>query len=303
MTDYDESRAKEINLIVAMFLKFIIAASNVVGGLSSGSLSLISGALHYLSDALAIFVSYFAIKMSQKSNDESKTFGYKRYTILAAVINCTVLIVISVLLLREAYFKFITPAKINGAVVIWVSLLALLANALGAYLLHKFSIRDINMKAIYLDLLSDAMTATVVIVGGIVIYYFNVNWVDPLLTVIIALYVLKESCKILRQGIIILVQGTPENIKIDEIVEELEKIEAIENIHHIHVWALNEDTVFFEAHVNLRKDILISETLKVHDRIEHELKDHYGIKHITIQFEINGCEDVGIINEKDAMEE
>ncbi|MCJ7691514.1 MAG: cation diffusion facilitator family transporter, partial [Clostridiaceae bacterium] len=251
---------------------------------------------HNLSDALSIVVSYFAIKMSQKGNDENKTFGYKRATILAALINSTALIAISIFLFKEAYFKFLTPHAINGAIVAWVALIGLAANALGAYLLHSGSKGDINMKSAYLHLLSDALSSIGVIVGGIVIYYFNIFWVDPLLTVLIGLYVLKESYEILKQAINILMQGTPENINIDEIVEELKEIEDIENVHHIHVWALNENTIFFEAHVNLKNDILIGETTVIYEKIEHELKEHFGISHITIQLEFNRCEDCGIIN-------
>ena len=294
--NHDVSNVKGINLLITMLLNLIITATEVIGGVYSGSLSLISDALHNLSDALSIVVSYFAIKMSQKSNDEKRTFGYKRSTILAAVINSTVLIIISFFLFKEAYSKFITSAKINGAIVIWVALIGLLANALGAYLLHKGSKEDINMKSAYLHLLSDALSSIGVVVGGVVIYYFNIYWVDPLLTVIIGLYVLKESYEILKQAVNILMQGTPENIDINEIVEELEEIEEIKNIHHIHVWGLTENTIFLEAHVNLRQDILISETSKIYESIEHELKEHFGISHITLQFEFNGCENVGIIN-------
>jgi cobalt-zinc-cadmium efflux system protein len=294
--NHDVSSVKGINLLITMLLNIIITIAEVIGGLYSGSLSLISDALHNLSDALSIVVSYFAIKMSQKSNDEKRTFGYKRSTILAAVINSTLLIVISFFLFKEAYFKFLTPEKINGVIVIWVASIGLLANTLGAYLLHKGSEQDINMKSAYLHLLSDAMSSIGVVGGGIVIYYFNIYWVDPLLTVIIGLYVLKGSYEIFKQAVNILMQGTPENININEIVGELEEIETIKNIHHVHVWGLNENTIFFEAHVNLKDDILVSETSKVYENIEHELKKHFGITHITIQFEFNGCENVGIIN-------
>lgn len=294
--NHDVSNVKGINLLITMLLNFIITAAEVIGGLYSGSLSLISDALHNLSDALSIVLSYFAIRISKKSNDKKRTFGYKRSTILAAVINSTVLIVISFFLFKEAYLKFITPEKINGVIVIWVALIGLLANTLGAYLLHKGSKEDINMKSAYLHLLSDALSSIGVVVGGIVIYYFNIYWIDPLLTVIIGLYILKESYEILKQAINILMQGTPENIDIDEIAEELEEIETIKNIHHIHIWGLNENTIFFEAHVNLKDDILVSDTSKVYENIVHELKEHFGITHITIQFEFNGCKNVGIIN-------
>ncbi|MEZ0536721.1 cation diffusion facilitator family transporter [Caldicellulosiruptoraceae bacterium PP1] len=295
-SNYSNSSIKAINLLITMILNFIITIAEVIGGLYSGSLSLISDALHNLSDGLSIVVSFFAIKISQKNNDEKRTFGYKRSTIIAALFNSTVLIIISFFLFKEAYFKFITPGKIKGVIVIWVALIGLFANTLGAYLLHKGSKEDINMKSAYLHLFSDALSSVGVVLGGILIYYYNSYWIDPLLTIIIGLYVLKESFEILKQAINILMQGTPENINIKDIVEKLQEIENIKNIHHVHVWGLNENTILFEAHVNLKSDILISETSKIYEEIEHELKEHFGISHITIQFEFNCCENIGIIN-------
>jgi cobalt-zinc-cadmium efflux system protein len=292
---HDVSNVKGINLLITMLLNFAITVAEVIGGIYSGSLSLMSDALHNLSDALSIVVSYFAIKISQKSNDEKRTFGYKRSTILAAVINSTVLIFISLFLFKEAYFKFIKPEKINGVIVIWVALIGLLANTFGAYLLNRGSHEDMNMKSTYLHLISDALSSLGVIVGGIVIYYFNIYWIDPLLTIIIGIYVLKESYEILKQAVNLLMQGVPENINIHELVEELQEIDGIKNVHHVHIWGLNENNIFFEAHVNLKQDILISEAARIYENIEHELKEHFGISHITIQFEYNCCDSAGVV--------
>ena len=190
---HDVSNVKGINLLITMLLNLAITVAEVIGGIYSGSLSLLSDALHNLSDMLSIVVSYFAIKISQKSNDEKRTFGYKRSTIIAAVVNSTVLIVISLFLFKEAYSKFINPEKINGVIVIWVALIGLIANALGAYLLSKGSKEDINMKSTYLHLISDALSSVGVVIGGIIIYYFNIYWVDPLLTIIIGIYVLERK--------------------------------------------------------------------------------------------------------------
>ena len=292
---HDVSNVKGINLLITMLLNLAITVAEVIGGIYSGSLSLLSDALHNLSDMLSIVVSYFAIKISQKSNDEKRTFGYKRSTIIAAVVNSTVLIVISLFLFKEAYFKFITPEKINGVIVIWVALIGLIANALGAYLLNKGSHDDINMKSTYLHLISDALSSVGVVIGGIIIYYFNIYWVDPILTIIIGIYVLKESYEILKQAINILMQGVPENININELVHEIQEIEGVKNVHHVHVWGLNDNNIFFEAHVNLNQDILVSETVKTYENIEHELKEHFGIKHITIQFEYDCHDNTGIV--------
>lgn len=288
---------KGINLIITMLLKVLLTIAEIIGGLLSGSLSLVSDALHNLSDVLAIVISWFAVKMARKNNDEKNTFGYRRATIIAAVINSTVLIIMSIILFREAYFKFIEPEKINAQIVITVALIGIIINAVGIYLLNKGSEEDLNMKSVYLHFLSDAMSSGVIVAGGVLIYYFNIYWIDPLLTILIGLYIIKESCEILKQAINILMQGTPKGIDINEIADMLEKMDFVKNVHHVHIWALDEETIFFEAHINLTNDILISEIPEVCENLEHKLEENFGVTHLTIQYEYNCCDTVGrVIN-------
>ena len=287
------SSVKGKNLFITMLLKVIITIAEVTGGFFSGSLSLVSDALHNLSDVFAIAISYFAIKMAKKNNDEKNTFGYRRATVIAAVINSTVLILMSIFLFKEAYLKFIEPEEINAQIVISVSLIGVIVNAIAAYLLHKTSGADLNIKAVYLHFLGDVMSSSGIVVGGILIYYLNIYWIDPLLTVIIGLYIIRESYEILKQAVNILMQGVPEKVDINEIAEELERIDIVENIHHVHIWALDEETLFFEAHVNLKNDILISDTSGLYEKMEYKLKEHFGVTHLTIKFEYECCEDVG----------
>ncbi|WP_106449874.1 cation diffusion facilitator family transporter [Trichococcus alkaliphilus] len=287
------------NLLITMALKFLLTIAEVLGGWFSGSLSLLSDALHNLNDVLSIVISWFAVKMAEKKHDKKNTFGYRRATIIAAVINATLLIIISLFLFREAYFKFIQPEKINALLVIVISSIGIVLNAVAVYLLHKSSGDDLNMRAVYLHFLSDALSSAGVMVGGIVIYYLDAYWIDPLLTVLIGIYILKESYEILKESMNILMQGTPETVDIDEIAEELEKMDAIKDIHHVHIWALDEHTVFFEAHVNLQKDILVSELSDVYEKLEQVLKGRFGVTHLTIQFEYNCCDDVGRVLDKE----
>lgn len=281
---------KGTNLFITMLLKILITIAEIIGGLFSGSLSLVSDALHNLSDVLAIVISWFAVKMARKNNDEKNTFGYRRSTIIAAVINSTVLIIISIFLFREAYLKFIEPEKINAQIVIVVALISMIINAVGVYLLQKGSEKDLNMKSVYLHFLSDALSSAVIVAGGVLIYYLNLYWIDPLLTILIGLYIIKESCEILKQAINILMQGTPKGIDINEIADMLEKMDFVKNVHHVHIWALDEETIFFEAHINLNNDILISDIPEVCENLEHELQENFGVTHITIQYEYNCCE-------------
>lgn len=291
---HDVSGVKSINLLVVMLLNFIITLVEFIGGIYAGSLSLISDALHNLSDALSIIVSYVAIKLSSKAKDENRTYGYKRATIIAAFINSAVLIAISLLLLKEAYVKFMQPEPVNGLLVIWVAVIGLLANALGAYLLHSGSQESMNLKSTYLHLLSDALSSVGVVIGGMLIYFYKIYWVDPLLTVLISIYVLKESYHIVSKAVHVLMQGTPSNLDVHDIVHEIEHIEGVENIHHVHLWSMDEKNINFEAHVNVQ-DILVKETQPIYERIEQKLRERFGINHLTIQFEFEGCQGVGVI--------
>ena len=287
------------NLLITIALKLLLTITEGLGGWFSGSLSLLSDALHNLNDVLSIVISWFAVKMAAKEHDKKNTFGYRRATIIAAVINATLLIIMSLFLFREAYFKFIQPEKINALLVIVIAAIGIVLNAVAVYLLHKSSGDDLNMRAVYLHFLSDALSSVGVMVGGIVIYYFDAYWIDPALTVLIGLYILKESYEILKESANILMQGTPKTVDIDEIAEELEKMDAIKNIHHVHIWALDEHTLFFEAHVNLQNDIWVSELSAIYEKLEQVLKGHFGVTHLTIQFEYNCCEDVGRVLDKE----
>jgi len=277
-----------------MVLKIVLTIDETLGGWLSGSLSLLSDALHNLNDVLSIIISWFAVKMAVKEHDKKNTFGYRRATIIAAVINATLLIIMSLFLFREAYFKFIQPEKISALLVIVIIL-----NAVAVYLLHKSSEDDLNMRAVYLHFLSDALSSVGVMVGGVVIYYFAAYWIDPALTVLIGLYILKESYEILKEWANILMQGTPKTVDKDGIAEELEKMDAIKNIHHVHIWALDEHTLFFEAHVNLQNDTLVSELSAAYEKLEQVLKGRFGVTHLTIQFEYNCCEDAGRVIDKE----
>jgi len=294
--NHDVSNIKGANFIITVLLNFGITAVEIIGGIYSGSLSLISDAIHNFSDAISIVISYVAIKISKKENDENKTFGYKRSGILAAVINSSVLIIISIFLFKEAYTKFMHPTPINGFIVIWVALIGIVANALGAYLLHAGSKEDMNVKAAYLHLFSDTLSSLGVVIGGILIYFYKIYWVDSILTILIGLYVLKESFEILKDAVNILMQGVPENIDIEKVAEVIKSIDGVKDIHHVHLWSLDEKNIVFEAHLNVN-DMRVSETKIINEKVKEELHENFEITHVTLQFEFNGCNDVGIIKQ------
>lgn len=281
---------KGIRLLFVVLLNILITAVETVGGVLSGSLSLITDALHNLSDVLAVVISYYAIKISQRQGDAKKTFGYRRASILAALLNSTVLIGISIFLLREAWEKFQDPREIDGMLVIWVALVSLAANFFSLLLLRRSVRGDMNLKSTYLHLLSDTLTSLGVIVAGALILLFKAYWVDPVLTVIISLYILWECVAILRKAVNILMQGVPDNMDIGELEARVGEIPGVAGVHHVHVWCLDENHVNFEAHVDVQ-DMAVSCTREITKDVERMLHEKYGISHVTLQYEAGwGCE-------------
>lgn len=289
------SEIRGSNLIITIILNFLITIAEIIGGVLAGSLSLISDALHNLSDGLAIIISFWAIKISGKANDKKRTFGYKRASILAALLNSAVLIGISLFLFKEAYGKFLEQRAINGTIVIWVALIGLAANLLGVLLLKRGASHSLNLKAAYFHLLSDALSSVAVVLGGVAIFLFKAYWIDPVLTILISLYVLKESYDILRQTINVLMQGVPPHLEVEQIVSAITEIADIGWVHHVHLWNLDEKNVLFEAHLEIR-DMMISEAELLGVQIEGILKERFGITHTTLQFECACCRENQVIN-------
>lgn len=289
----DVTKISATKLFWVIVLNFGITLAEIIGGIVSGSLSLISDALHNFSDAIAVIISYIAVKLSAKKVSPEHTFGLKRSEILAAFINASVLVGVSCYLFYEAVIKFIQPEEIHGSVMLIVAILGLLGNVLSIFFLGGHSEENMNIKSAYLHMLSDAVSSVAVILGALGIIFFKIYWIDPVLTVIIALYVLRESFKILKRSTHILMQGAPLDISVEVIKEELETIEYIDNVHHIHLWALDEKNIFLEAHVEL-PEMNLSKTCAIKTKIDEKLK-MFRITHCTIQFETSVCNEKNIL--------
>ena len=284
-------------LLITMLLNFTITIVEIIGGIISGSLSLISDALHNFSDGIAVIISYFAIKLKERPNSYKHTFGFKRAEILAALINSSTLLAISFYLFYESISRLIHPTEVQGGLMTLVASVGLLANIIGTLLLKKGASSSMNIKAAYLHLLSDAVSSVAVILGGIAIYYFNIYWLDPVLTILISAYVLKESYHILTDALHVLMEGTPEGISLEEIKKAVESFDKVINIHHIHVWSVGENDIHLEAHIDI-ENMLISESDELREKIEKELHDKFKIEHATLQFERGKCKDNSIIKNK-----
>jgi cobalt-zinc-cadmium efflux system protein len=279
-----------------MLLNILISVVQILGGIISGSLALISDALHNLSDGAAIIISYIALRLKQKDNSQSHTFGLKRAEILAAVINASALIIIYVFLFYEVIKRLYQPHKIEAETMAVVAFIGLVANVTGTILLKRDSQDNINIRSSYVHLLGDSISSAAVIVGGIAIAIWNIVWIDALLTILIGIYVIKESWDILSEAIHVLMEGAPNNISLDKVKDEVEKFSEVRDIHHIHLWMVGDNDIHLEAHVNVN-DMKISESDKLRSKIEVMLESKFDIHHITLQFECNQCLEEGLIGQ------
>ncbi len=295
-THYKKNNSAEKNLLITSLLNIVITVAEIVGGILSNSLALLSDALHNLSDAVAVFIAYLASRISHRNSTEEKTFGYKRIEILSALFNAVVLIVVCGFLIYEAYNRFLHPQPIKGVIMFWVALVGLLANLFAVSLLHSQAGSSLNVKAAYLHLLGDTFSSVLVIISSILIYYFQFYWIDPLITLLISLYIIKEAYSILKEAVNILMQFTPKSIDLQKVKYEIEKIPEIENIHHVHIWSLNDLQVHFECHIDVIKDFRISETEDLRNNLKELLSNEFGISHTTIQFEFNCCDQKSLIH-------
>jgi len=289
--DVSEVSAKKLFWVI--LLNFGITLSEIIGGIISGSLSLISDALHNFSDAIAVIISYIALKLSQRKNSLRHTFGLKRAEILAALLNSSVLIGISIFLFYEAINRFFHPEQITGSTMLIIAIIGLAGNVLSIYFLESGAHDNMNIKSAYLHMLSDAISSVAVILGAIGIIFFKIYWIDPVLTILIGVYVLYESFKILKKSVHILMEGTPVDISIEKIKEAVDAIDGLKNVHHIHIWSVGEKDIFFEAHAEL-DDMMLRDACKIRQQVEKKLLE-FGINHVTLQLEVDECAEKGII--------
>lgn len=271
------------HLLISIFLNLAITLAQAIGGFVSGSLSLLSDALHNLSDVFSLVISYLANKLSSKDASLRRTFGHKRAEIIAAFINAASLILVALFLIKESIERFMDPKPIGSQLVIILSVLGILANGLSVILIKKHSNSNMNLRSAYLHLFTDMLASIAVLTGGILMYFFKAYWIDPLLTVIIAFYLVYMGYDLLKSSVHILMLFTPDNIKIKDVAAEICNLEAVKNMHHIHIWKVNEQEIHLEAHIDLMSDILVSQFEIVLLEIEEILYHKFGINHVNIQ--------------------
>ncbi len=274
-------------LFWAILVNLVLTVVQVIGGLLSGSLSLVADALHNLSDAGALVIAYIAQKVSGLEANEQMTFGYGRAQILGALINSVTLVVVGIYLFYEAWTRFKDPQPVDGWLVIVVASVALVVDLFTAWLTHAGSKENINMRAAFIHNLSDAMASVAVIVSGILILNFKIYWVDLLATVLISVYILYHSLGLINSCIRTLMQAVPEGMDRTEVINKIREVKGIRDVHHVHIWAVHEKFISLEAHI-----VVDHMTLEEIEAIKAEtkllLKKEFHVKHSTLEFELFG---------------
>ncbi len=273
-------------LIWAIVINMVLTLAQVVGGILSGSLALIADALHNFSDAAALLIAWVARRVGRRPADAFKTFGYKRAEIIAALINLVTLVIVGLYLIYEALWRIYEPQSIDGWMVVVVAGVALVIDVATAILTFSMSKHSMNIRAAFLHNVSDALASAGVIVAGSLILVYGWFWTDTALTLLIAGYVLYQAATLLPKTIHILMEGTPEDISIAEVIEVMEEVPSVSNVHHVHLWQLDEHRNGLEAHVVI-DDFMESEVVKA--ALKHELEHRFAIVHSTLEFEVENC--------------
>ena len=261
-----------------------------VAGLRAHSLALLSEAGHNVSDFLALLLSFAAVYFQTRPADNSRTFGYQRAGVLAAFINAATLIVISLWIAVEAVHRLSAPVAVQPRMMMIVAAAGVLMNGVIAALLWGVA-RDVNLRCAFLHMAGDTLSTAAVIAGGAGILFTGQNWIDPVLSLLIAALILWSSIGIVRETLNILLEGTPRGVSLPEIRSGMEDVEGVINVHDLHVWSLGSQSRALACHVTIA-DIPPSESACILVKLNHVLRDHFHISHTTIQFEHIGCDEL-----------
>jgi cobalt-zinc-cadmium efflux system protein len=269
---------------IAIWANGLLTVAQIVGGILSGSLALIADALHNFSDMASLVVAFAARKIARRPADERMTFGYGRVEIVAALINYTTLIVIGFYLIYEGGMRMIDPPEVMGWTVVILGGIALVVDTLTAMLTYSMQKGSVNIRALFLHNLSDALASVAVIVGGTLIILYDMRWVDPAITIGIALYILYLSFTEIGGPIRTLMLGSPPDIDGNDVVRAIQSVDGVVNVHHVHLWQMQENTAALDCHIVVERDRM-GEADKIKENVKSVLHERFSIEHSTLEFE------------------
>jgi cobalt-zinc-cadmium efflux system protein len=271
----------------ALLGAFIIIAAfmfvELVGGLLTNSLALLSDAGHMLSDAAALGLSLFAIKLGEKTATSSKTFGYKRFEILAAMINGATLIIISVYIFYEAYHRILQPPEVQSLGMLVIAFIGLLVNILAAWILMKGDKdENLNVRSAFLHVIGDMLGSVGAIIAALCIYFFGWGMADPIASIVVAVLILISGWRVTKESVHVLMEGTPAHLQVDEVKAVLQSITEVRSVHDLHLWSITSGVPMLSCHLAISDGSSHDDVLHHAQKVLH---DKFGIDHSTIQVE------------------
>ncbi|MDC3346971.1 cation diffusion facilitator family transporter [bacterium] len=279
-----DPEAGDRRVFAAIAVNLVLTVAQIVGGIVSGSLALIADALHNFSDAISLIIAFAARKIARRPRDKEMTFGYGRVEVVAALINYTTLIIIGLYLLYEAAMRFVDPQPVSGWIIVIIAGIALVVDAVTALLTYTMSKSSVNIRAAFLHNVADALGSIAVIVAGTLILLYDWRLVDPIVTVLIAAYILWQSMREIGPVVRILMLGSPPEIETHEVLDAVRRVNGVTGIHHAHFWQMDEHRAALDAHV-IVEDGRWSDADAVKERIKTVLSHRFHIEHTTLELE------------------
>jgi len=274
--------------LLALTLTTAILVAEVIGGLWTGSLALLSDAGHVFMDVFALGLSYAALRVATLPPNDRHSYGFHRFKVLAALINGATLLWIAVEIFREAWSRLQTPEPVLAGPMLVVAVIGLVVNLIVALALHEHDHDDLNTRSAFLHVVGDALSSVGVIVAGVIILFTGWSWVDPLASVLIAAVILISSWRVLRDAVHILVEGVPGNLTISQVTNVMAAAPGVDSVHDLHLWTIGPGYLALSAHIVLA-DQALSETQQIMAGLKQMLRAQFGIEHTTIQFECEVC--------------
>jgi cobalt-zinc-cadmium efflux system protein len=275
-------------LLITLVLVLVIMVAEVIGGIYSNSLALISDGGHMLTDALALALSLFAINLARRPATATKTYGYHRAEIMAALANGTILILVSAYIFYEAAHRFSALPTVKSPLMLVIAVIGLVANLIGLFLLRKGSRKSINVKAAFWHVFSDTMSSVGVIVAAIIIYFTGWYIADPIIAVVIGVIILLGAVRIVRESVDILLESVPQHLEIEKVAAAVKNIPDVEDMHDIHIWTITSGIYALSAHLKIA-DQTVSASCDIVTRVNELLEREFNITHTTLQLECESC--------------
>jgi cobalt-zinc-cadmium efflux system protein len=285
----DSTRDASTRLALSLGITLAFVLVEAIAGVKARSLALLSDAGHNLTDAVALGLSWYAVRLSTQPAHAGKTFGYHRAGILVALVNSTTLVVISLWIFYEAVHRFRSTPEVQSGVLIGVGALAFVINLLTAWLVKKGSEHDLNLRSAFVHLAGDAISTLGAVVAGVIIMFTGMNWLDPAVSVLIGGLILWNAWGILKETVSILLESTPQDIDLNDMVSDLRAVEGVRGVHDLHVWSITRSVRILSAHI-VTDDVAISRGAALQRAVKEIVRCKYGVGHATLQLECVGCE-------------